>query len=65
MVQNSATDSSKLVGVHSKKYVGCIESKRWCNTIKGKKVKLSLCLTEEELCHEGVWGSGCIDPYFS
>jgi hypothetical protein len=29
-----------------------------------KKVKLSLCLTNSALSHEGVWGSGCIDPYF-
>jgi hypothetical protein len=28
------------------------------------KVKLSLCLTKEALRHKGVWGSGCIDPYF-
>jgi hypothetical protein len=28
------------------------------------KVKLSLCLTNEALRHEGVWGSGCIDPHF-
>jgi hypothetical protein len=27
-------------------------------------VKLSLCLTNEELRHEGVWGSRCIDPHF-
>jgi hypothetical protein len=31
--------------------------------VKGK-VKLSLCLTNEALRHEGVWGSGCIDPHF-
>jgi hypothetical protein len=31
---------------------------------KGKKVKLSLCLTNEALCHEGIWGSRCIDPHF-
>jgi hypothetical protein len=30
-----------------------------------KKVKIkSLCLTNQALCHEGVWGSGCIDPHF-
>jgi hypothetical protein len=29
-----------------------------------KKVKLSLCLTNQALRHEGVWGSGCIDPHF-
>jgi hypothetical protein len=29
-----------------------------------KKVKLSLCLTNYALCHEDVWGSGCIDPRF-
>jgi hypothetical protein len=29
-----------------------------------KKVKLSLCLTNEALCHEGVRGSGCTDPRF-
>jgi hypothetical protein len=23
-----------------------------------------LCLTNQALCHEGVWGSGCIDPHF-
>jgi hypothetical protein len=28
------------------------------------KVKLSLCLTNLALRHEGVWGSGCIDPHF-
>jgi hypothetical protein len=28
------------------------------------KVKLSMCLTNEALRHEGVWGSGCIDPHF-
>jgi hypothetical protein len=27
-------------------------------------VKLSLCLTNYALHHEGVWGSGCIEPYF-
>jgi hypothetical protein len=29
-----------------------------------KKVKLSLCLTNYALHHEGVWGSGCIAPHF-
>jgi hypothetical protein len=28
------------------------------------EVKLSLCLTNEALRQEGVWGSGCIDPHF-
>jgi hypothetical protein len=28
------------------------------------KVKLSLCLTNIALSHEGVWGSGCIDSHF-
>jgi hypothetical protein len=28
------------------------------------KVKLSLCLTNYVLRHEGVWGSGRIDPHF-
>jgi hypothetical protein len=32
--------------------------------VKGKKVKLSLRLTNETLRHEDVWGSGCIDPRF-
>jgi hypothetical protein len=27
-------------------------------------VKLSLCLTNSALRHEGVWGSGCINPNF-
>jgi hypothetical protein len=31
--------------------------------VKGK-VKLSLCLTNEALHHEDIWGSGCIDPHF-
>jgi hypothetical protein len=37
-----------------------------CNLGKnrGKKVKLSLCLTNQALRHDGVWGSGCIDPHF-
>jgi hypothetical protein len=29
-----------------------------------KKVKLSLCLTNYALRHEGVWGSGCVDQHF-
>jgi hypothetical protein len=28
------------------------------------KVKLSLCLTNSALHHEGEWGSGCINPHF-
>jgi hypothetical protein len=28
------------------------------------KVKLSLCFTNQALRHEGVWGSGCVDPHF-
>jgi hypothetical protein len=28
------------------------------------KVKLSLYLTNWALCHEGIWGSGCIYPHF-
>jgi hypothetical protein len=28
------------------------------------KVKLSLCLTDYALRHEGVWGCGCIDSHF-
>jgi hypothetical protein len=33
--------------------------------VKGKvKVKLSLCITNSALRHEGVWGSGYIDPHF-
>jgi hypothetical protein len=27
-------------------------------------VKFYLCLTNYALCHEGAWGSGCIDPRF-
>jgi hypothetical protein len=29
---------------------------------KKVKVKLSMCLTDETLCHEDIWGSVCIDP---
>jgi hypothetical protein len=32
--------------------------------VKKEKVNLSLCLTTKALLHEGVWGSGCIDPHF-
>jgi hypothetical protein len=32
--------------------------------VKGKKENLSLCLTNNVLPHEGVWGNGYIDPYF-
>jgi hypothetical protein len=28
------------------------------------EVNLSQCVTNQALCHEGVWGSGCIDPHF-
>jgi hypothetical protein len=28
------------------------------------KVKFALCLTNEVLCHEDVWGSGCVGPCF-
>jgi hypothetical protein len=28
------------------------------------EVKLFLCSTNYALCHEGVWGSGCIDLHF-
>jgi hypothetical protein len=31
---------------------------------RGGKVKLSLCLINQALCDEGVWGSGYIDPHF-
>jgi hypothetical protein len=34
------------------------------NNSKGKKVKLSLDLTNKAPRHEDVWGSGCIDPRF-
>jgi hypothetical protein len=36
------------------------------NTVPRKKVKLSLCLTNQALRHEDVWGSGYIrvDPRF-
>jgi hypothetical protein len=37
---------------------------RMISPCKDKKVKFSLCLTNQALLHEGVWGSGCIDPYF-
>jgi hypothetical protein len=35
-----------------------------CRLLRGKVVKVSLCLTDYALLHEGVWGSGCIDPHF-
>jgi hypothetical protein len=33
-------------------------------SIQQINVKLFLCLTNSTVCHEGVWGNGCIDPYF-
>jgi hypothetical protein len=45
---------------------GCqktVPSPRVCYP-SSKKVKLSLCLSNNTLCQEGVWGSGCIDPHF-
>jgi hypothetical protein len=32
--------------------------------VKKVKVKVSLCLINEALLHEDVWGRGCIDPCF-
>jgi hypothetical protein len=32
--------------------------------VKGKKVKLSLCIIKQALCHEDIWGSGGITPLF-
>jgi hypothetical protein len=34
----------------------------WCTTTT-RKEKFSLCLTNQALRHEGVWGSGFIDPH--
>jgi hypothetical protein len=31
---------------------------------RGRIKKLSLCLTNQALRHEDVWGSGCVDPSF-
>jgi hypothetical protein len=31
------------------------------DSVKGKSF---VCLTNQALCHDGVWGSGCIDPCF-
>jgi hypothetical protein len=35
----------------------------FAQTYLKSKGKLFLCLTNEALCHEGVWGSGYIDPH--
>jgi hypothetical protein len=32
--------------------------------LKGQKKKLFLCLINESLCHENIWGSGNITPLF-
>jgi hypothetical protein len=47
-------------------YTHCVDKSRrhMQEPLWGKKVKLSLCLTNGTLRHEGVWGSGCIDPHF-
>jgi hypothetical protein len=39
--------------------INCMRKK-----LKKVKVKLPLWLTNLALRHEGVWGSGCIDPHF-
>jgi hypothetical protein len=36
----------------------------YCAVIFKVKVKLSLCLTNEAPCHEGIKWSECIDPHF-
>jgi hypothetical protein len=41
----------------------CATGMFWTNS-KKVKVKLSPCLTKSALRHEGVGGSGCIDPHF-
>jgi hypothetical protein len=57
------------VATHSeldKKYKECQKSHSGINmgVTKVVKVKLSFCLTNQELRREGVLGSGCIDPHF-
>jgi hypothetical protein len=34
------------------------------DAVMGGKVKLSLCLNNQALHHEGIWGSGRTDPHF-
>jgi hypothetical protein len=66
---NNVPTSGFFDGIHTFKEVKSglwhISSKYPPELLKVKvKVMLSMCLTNKALRHEGVWGSGCIDPHF-
>jgi hypothetical protein len=56
------TDFSRRLGSNNYWHLKQLLTQLFC--FSGKKVKLSLCLTNYALCHEGIWGSGCIDAHF-
>jgi hypothetical protein len=40
----------------------CLQAPNTLRSVKVRKVKLSLCLTDQALRHEDVWGNGRIEP---
>jgi hypothetical protein len=59
----SATER-QVTGEASQSVTSALFEAQWNVTFIRKvvKIKLSLCLANEALHHEDVWGSGCIDP---
>jgi hypothetical protein len=52
------------IHLHSHSWKRRLQMRKYWRKVKGKKVKLFLCLTNQALRHEGVWGSRYIDPHF-
>jgi hypothetical protein len=50
-----------LLNVFTYTYTKMLKFPMSCRNVK---VKLYLCFADLALCHEGVCGSGCIDPHF-
>jgi hypothetical protein len=65
-VQKLKTTYSHMMGVVevAKPYFACDLWDEGSTLGSRSKVKLSLCLTNQALCHEDFWGNGCIDPNF-
>jgi hypothetical protein len=70
-------DELRCHDIHTKFYKDWFRHSKWIGgidrntniwsykpTLGKKKINLSLCLNKQALHHEGVWGSGCIDPHF-
>jgi hypothetical protein len=50
-------------GLITANYNAIMPKRKYKQVKEKKKVKLSLCLTNQALRHEDVWGSGHIDPH--